>query len=79
MPIKVKLSKILGERRIKITEIATLAGIANNTVMSLYHERAKGITWDVLSKLCTALNCQPNDLLEYVPISPRDIEPFDRK
>ena len=67
MPIKVSVSKVLGERRIKITAMAKMAGIANNTVMALYHERAKGISWDVLEKLCAALNCQPGDLLEYVP------------
>lgn len=67
MPIKVNLSRILGERRIKITEMSNRAGIAKNTVMALYHERAKGVTWDVLDKVCAALSCQPGDLLEYVP------------
>lgn len=69
MAIKVNLSRILGERRIKITELADTAGIAKNTVMALYHERAKGVTWDVLEKICAALNCQPGDLLEYIPSS----------
>ena len=67
MSIKVNLSRILGERRIKITELAENAGVAKNTVMALYHERAKGVTWDVLEKICTALKCQPGDLLEYIP------------
>ncbi|MHB1652002.1 MAG: helix-turn-helix domain-containing protein [Desulfitobacteriaceae bacterium] len=33
---------------------------------ALYHEKAKGISWEVLAKLCTAINCQPGDLLEHV-------------
>lgn len=69
MSIKINISRILGERRIKITEFAEKAGIAKNTVMSLYHEKGKGITWDVLEKICAALNCQPGDLLEYIPDS----------
>lgn len=69
MHIKINLSKILGERRIKITEFATLAGIANNTVMALYHERAKGITWSVLAKICIALNCKPEDIIELIPLN----------
>jgi len=67
MPIKIHLSRILGERRIKMSELAEEAGIAKNTVLSLYHERAKGVTFEVLDKLCTALDCQPGDLLEYRP------------
>ena len=67
MAIKVNLSRFLGERRIKITEMANKSGLAKNTIMALYHEKAKGITWDVLEKLCITLNCHPGDLIEYVP------------
>lgn len=67
MIIKINLSRILGERRLKMSELSEQAGIAKNTVLSLYHEKAKGITFDVLAKLCAALNCQPGDLLEYIP------------
>lgn len=67
MHIKLNLSRIMGEKRIKITELAILAGISKTTVMSLYHEKAKGVTFDVLAKLCAALDCQPADIMEYVP------------
>lgn len=66
MPIKSNLSRILGERRIKITELAEKAGVANNTVLALYHERAKGITFDVLEKICLALDCEPGDILSLI-------------
>lgn len=69
MPIKCNLSKILGERRIKITEFAKTAGVANNTVLSLYHERAKGVTFDVLEKICTTLDCNIEELFELTPVS----------
>lgn len=67
MAIKTNLSRILGERRLKMSELADQAGVAKNTVLTLYHEREKGITWAVLDKLCTALNCQPGDLIEHIP------------
>ena len=66
MPIKSNLSRILGERRIKITEFAEQAGISDNTVMALYHERAKGVTFDVLEKICVALDCEPGDILSLI-------------
>lgn len=67
MAIKVHLSRILGEKRINISELAKLASISRNTATALYHEDAKAVTWDVLEKICYALNCQPGDLLEYIP------------
>lgn len=66
MPIKSNLSRILGERRIKITEFAEQAGVSINTVMALYHERAKGVTFDVLEKICVALECEPGDILSLI-------------
>ncbi len=62
----------MGERRINISDLAKSAGVSRNTVTALYHENAKGITWDVLEKLCVALKCQPGDLLEYIPAQKDD-------
>lgn len=67
MSIKFHLSRLMGEQKLKMSDVAELSGVHRNTVMALYHERAKGITWDVLEKLCTALNCQPGNLIEYIP------------
>lgn len=67
MAIKCYLSRVLGERRINISELSKNAGVARNTITGLYHESTKGITWDVLDKICETLNCQPGDLLQYIP------------
>jgi putative transcriptional regulator len=64
--IKSNLSRILGEKRMKMTELAEKAGVAKNTVIGLYHERAKGVTFEVMDKICKALNCQPGELFEHV-------------
>ncbi len=66
MAIKCHLSRMLGERRIKMLELARRAGIAENTVRSLYYEQAKGVTFEVMDKLCAALDCQPGELFERV-------------
>ena len=68
MAIKCNLSRILGERRIKMIELARMAGVAENTVRFLYHEQAKGVTFEVLDKLCAALDCQPGELFERVEV-----------
>lgn len=65
--IRCKLSAILGERRIKLRELERQSGVALNTLLSLYHERAKGISWRVLDRICAALDIEPGDLLKRVP------------
>lgn len=62
--IRCRLSRILGERRIKVSEFARQSGVARRTLWGLYHEKAKGITFDVLDKICRALEIQPGQLLE---------------
>lgn len=37
------------------------------TINNLKHN--KGITVDTLEKLCTILNCTPNDIIEFIPSS----------
>ena len=67
LDIKCNLSRIMGEQRLKISDIHERSGVARDTISSLYHENAKGVTFTVLAKICAALNCQPGDLLEYIP------------
>ena len=68
--IKCNLSTLMGTKRLKITDMHEKTGMARDTISSLYNEKAKGITFDVLTKLCTALDCTTGDLLEYIKESP---------
>lgn len=65
--IKIHLSRILGERRITQRRLAEMANLRPNTVGMIYNERAQRIDFDVLNRLCQALNCQPGELFEYIP------------
>ena len=65
--IKCNLSTLMGTKRLKITDMHEKTGMARDTISSLYNEKGKGITFEVLTKLCTALDCQTGDLLEYIP------------
>jgi len=67
MPIKVHLGRLLGERKLRASEVARKTGINKNTLSSLYNERVSGIRFDTLEKLCKFLNCSIGDLIEYVP------------
>ncbi len=67
MAIRVWLSRILGEQRIKMAELSRRTGISKYALHRLYHEKNKGIEFGTIDKLCRALGCSVGDLLEYVP------------
>jgi len=64
--IKNNLSILLGQRRMKMSELAEKAGLNKNTILNLYHAKSTRIEFTVMEKLCAALNCQPGDIFEYV-------------
>lgn len=59
------LLKLLIDRNMKKKDIMFLAGISKNTMAKL--STNDYISLEVIDKLCAVLNCQPGDLLEYVP------------
>lgn len=64
--IKCHLSRVLGERRLKISDVARDTGLNRGTLTRLYHETAERIELDVLDALCRYLRCDLSDLLEFV-------------
>jgi putative transcriptional regulator len=71
MSIKLHLSKIMGERRIRARKLAEQTGMMPTTLSMLYNEKVEGIRFETLDKLCAALECSVGDLLEYVPDAPK--------
>ena len=65
MPIKIHLSKLLGERKLRASDVARKTGINKNTLSALYNENVSGIKFDTLEKLCNFLECEVGELVEY--------------
>ena len=65
--VKIKLKAVLAEKGIKQKDLVECTGIRQPTLSAMNNNVAKHIPLDVLDKLCEALDCQPADLLEYVP------------
>lgn len=63
--IKCHLSRVLGEKRLKISDVAKHTGINRGTLTRLYYETAERVEIEVLDHLCKYLNCSLSDLLEY--------------
>ena len=59
-----KLWKILIDRDMKKKELQTMANISNYTVTKL--NRGENVTVEVIGKICKALNCTADDIMEFI-------------
>ena len=62
--IKCHLSRIMGEKKLKISDVARDTGINRGTITRLYQETAVRVDFDVLDILCRYLDCEIGELLE---------------
>lgn len=56
----------MGERKLKIVDVARETGLHRNTVTLLYRETASRIDLDAVDKLCELFDCEVGELLERV-------------
>jgi len=67
MPIIVRLDVMLARRKIRSNALAAAIGITEANLSLLKSGKVKGIRFETLAAICVFLDCQPGDLLEYVP------------
>ena len=70
--IKCHLSRLMGEKKLKIADVSRLTGVNRGTITRLYQETAVRVDLDTLDQLCRVLNCEIRDLLEYLPVQGED-------
>jgi len=63
--IKCHLSRLMGERKLKIADVARATGLHRNTVTLLYDETAARVDLEAIDKLCAFFKVPVGDLLEY--------------
>jgi putative transcriptional regulator len=67
MSIVVRLDVMLAKRKMRSNELAEIIGITESNLSLLKSGRVRGVRFSTLEAICEALECQPADLLEYVP------------
>ncbi len=67
MPIVVNLDVMMARRKISAGELAQKVDLTPANLSILKNNHAKAVRFSTLEALCKALDCQPGDLLEYVP------------
>jgi putative transcriptional regulator len=65
--IAVKLDELLHDRRMTLTELAERIDITLPNLSILKTGKARAIRFSTLEAICAELDCQPGDLLEFVP------------
>ena len=67
MPIVVNLDVMMAKRKMPAGELDEPIGITPANLSILKNQKARAVRFSTLEDLCRVLECQPGDLLEYVP------------
>ena len=65
--IKCHLSRIMGEKKLKVAEVARAIDVHRNAITLLYDETATRVELETINKLCVYLDCKIEDLFEFSP------------
>lgn len=67
--IKCHLSRLMGEHKLKIADVARETGLHRNTITLLYDEAAVRVDLEAIDKLCALFNVEVGALFERLPES----------
>lgn len=70
MPIVVDLDVMLTRRKMSVSDFADAVGITPANVAVLKNGRARAVRFSTLDEICRVLDCQPGDILRWVPPAP---------
>ena len=67
MPIVVNLDVMMAKRKMSLNELSAKVDVTLAHLSILKTNKAKAVRFTTLEAICKALDCQPGDILEYVP------------
>jgi putative transcriptional regulator len=65
MPIIVNLDVMMAKRKMSLNELSDKVGLTLSNLSILKTGKAKAIRFSTLEAICSVLECQPGDILEY--------------
>jgi len=65
MPVRIHLDDLLHARRMTLTELADAVDITLANLSILKTSKARAIRFSTLEALCTALGCQPGEIISF--------------
>ena len=67
MAIMVNLDVMMARRKMSLGELAQKVDITMANLSILKNNKARAVRFSTLEAICRALDCQPGDILEFVP------------
>ena len=67
MGIVVNLDVMMARRKMSLTDLANEVDITLANLSILKNNKARAVRFSTLEAICRALDCQPGDILEYIP------------
>ena len=67
MPIMVNLDVVMAQRKMTLSQLSERVDITLANLSILKNNKAKAVRFSTLEAICAALDCQPGDILVYVP------------
>lgn len=67
MTIRINLDLVMVKKKVKSNELAKIIGITEQNLSILKTGKAKAIRFSTLNEICKCLQCQPGDIIEYIP------------
>lgn len=68
--IVLRLDRVLADRKMRSKELAEKIGLTEVNLSRIKCGKISAVRFSTLDAICRALDCQPGDLLEYVPDEP---------
>lgn len=62
--IKCHLAVLMGERKMKISDVAVATGLNRSTITALYKETATKVDLKAIEELCKFFKCEVGELFE---------------
>lgn len=60
-----KLWKLLIDKNLKKKDLTSMAGISTNAMAKM--GKGENVSTEILAKICTVLECNVEDIIEFVP------------
>ena len=67
MAIMVNLDVMMAKRKMSLGELAQKVDITMANLSILKNNKARAVRFSTLEAICKTLDCQPGDILEFVP------------
>ena len=67
MAIILRLDRVMADRKMSLNELSERVGVSNVNLSKIKTGKISAVRFSTMNAICQALDCQPGDILEYIP------------